>query len=139
MNFDKVAFAKFLEQAKGKRSINKFGADAEVDPGYISRLMRCLIDSPPSAIIIGKLADRAYNNVSREDLMTAAGYLENEKEDQLQGSKKTEVEIDPNINVAYLGGVKHELTPEVARRLKEDIELFKRLKEEFQKEKGKSN
>jgi len=46
----------------------------------------------------------------------------------------SEPDIPPNINVAYLDGVKHELTPEVARRLKEDIELFERLKKQFEKE-----
>jgi transcriptional regulator with XRE-family HTH domain len=36
---------------------------------------------------------------------------------------------DPKINVAYLDGVRYELTPEVVRRLKQDIELFNMLKE----------
>jgi len=49
-------------------------------------------------------------------------------------SPSSNPDIPPNINVAYLGGVKHELTPEVARRLKEDIELFERLKKQFEKE-----
>ncbi|MFK7692890.1 hypothetical protein [Paenibacillus sp. HJGM_3] len=126
MEFDKEAFSKLLELSKGKRSINKYGSDAGVDPGYISRLLRCLVDTPPSAAIISKLADKAHHNINREDFMKAAGYLEGEK----SNINQDDYEVDPNINVAYLGGVKHELTPEVARRLKEDIELFKRLKEQ---------
>jgi len=47
-----------------------------VDPGYISRLLRGLIDSAPSARVIKKLADAALNDVSVEDMLIAAGYLD---------------------------------------------------------------
>lgn len=76
MSFDKHRFAELLDTAKGNRSINKYGSDAGVDPGYISRLLRCLIDTPPSAAVISKLAARAYHSVSAEELMAAAGYLD---------------------------------------------------------------
>ena len=61
--------------AKGSRSINKFGNDAGVDPGYISRLLRGLVKNAPGAIIIKKLADVAWNGVSIQDLLGAAGYI----------------------------------------------------------------
>ncbi len=76
MKFDKKQFAKWLELAKGKRSINKYGNDSEVDPGYISRYLRGLIDQAPSANIIKKLALNAHNNISVEQLLAAAGYLD---------------------------------------------------------------
>ncbi|MCM3143086.1 XRE family transcriptional regulator [Brevibacillus sp. MER 51] len=76
MEFDKAEFARLLNLAKGTRSINKFGMDSGVDPGYISRLLRCLIENPPSALIIKKLAEKAHNDIAPETLMIAAGYIE---------------------------------------------------------------
>ncbi len=79
MGYDKKRFAELLEIAKGNnRSINKYGMDSNVDPGYISRLLRCLVDTPPSANVIKKLAEKAYNGVTINNLMAAAGYLEEE-------------------------------------------------------------
>ena len=72
-------FAELLSKAKGKRSINKYGFDSEVDAAYISRLLRGLIKKPPSAVIINKLAAKSHNNVTAEELMVAAGYIESEK------------------------------------------------------------
>jgi transcriptional regulator with XRE-family HTH domain len=78
----------------------------------------------PDQKTLNRLAD--YFEVSVDYLLGRA------EEPQAQS---LEDDFDPNINVAYLGGVKYELTPEVARRLKEDIELFKRLKEQHLKDK----
>lgn len=75
MSFDKDKFSQLLKQAKGTRSINNYGRISNVDPGYISRLLRCLVETPPSAVIINKLAERAHNEVSAEELMSAAGYI----------------------------------------------------------------
>ncbi|MBU5440659.1 hypothetical protein [Paenibacillus sp. MSJ-34] len=80
MSFNKEKFAALLGQAKGKRSINKFGVDTGVDPGYISRLMRSLVANAPSANVINKLASKADNQVSVRQLMEAAGYLEQPEE-----------------------------------------------------------
>lgn len=75
MYFDKQRFADLLKQAKGDRSINRYGIDSDVDPAYISRLLRCLVNNSPSATIIRKLADSAYSGVTVNELMIAAGYL----------------------------------------------------------------
>lgn len=75
MSFDTEQFADLLLRAKGDRSINRFGAAAGVDPGYISRLLRGLVTNAPSATVINRLADAAQNQVSAADLMHAAGYL----------------------------------------------------------------
>lgn len=76
MYFDKQCFADLLKQAKGERSINRYGADSGVDPAYISRLLRCMVNNSPSAAIIKKLADSAANEISVNKLMVAAGYLD---------------------------------------------------------------
>lgn len=74
--FDKEKFSTLLEKAKGQRGINEYGRDAGVSGAHISRLIRCLLDSPPSPQTIKKLADTAHNEVSYVDLMAAAGYFE---------------------------------------------------------------
>lgn len=51
--------------------------DAGVDPGYISRLLRGLVDNAPSAAVIKKLADAALTPVSTQEMLAAAGYLDN--------------------------------------------------------------
>jgi hypothetical protein len=76
LNFNKKLFADYLIKAKGNRSINKYGAITNVDPGYISRLIRQMIAAPPSAEIIKKLASKAYGDVTNEQLLSAAGYLD---------------------------------------------------------------
>lgn len=84
-NFDKDLFAKLLKEARGKRSINHYGALSNVDPSYISRLERNLVVNPPSPEIISKLAQRAYG-VTYEDFMEAAGYISMDKEYDKQES-----------------------------------------------------
>jgi len=65
-----------LTLAKGDKSINKYGIDSGVDAGYISRLLRGVVENAPSAMIIKKLADVASNGVGVQDLLVAAGYLD---------------------------------------------------------------
>ncbi|MGE5398179.1 MAG: hypothetical protein ACM3MK_11690 [Chitinophagales bacterium] len=83
MQYDIERLAGYLVLAKGSRSINKYGTETGVDPGYISRLMRGLIKTPPSASVLKRLAEKAYNGVSSLDLMVAAGYLETEENNSL--------------------------------------------------------
>jgi transcriptional regulator with XRE-family HTH domain len=73
--FDKHLFASVLSTAKGNRSINQFGIACDVDPGYLSRLLRGLLDNPPSPAILAKIAVQAHNDIGYEDLMCAAGLL----------------------------------------------------------------
>ena len=76
LNFDKQSFADLLALAKGERSINRYGTDCGVDPGYLSRLLRTMIDTAPSAMVIKKLANLAANGVTVQDLLFAAGYID---------------------------------------------------------------
>lgn len=75
MGFDKTAFATLLIQAKGDRSINEYALHSGVTAAHISRLSRALLDAPPSPQTIQKLADKAYNNVTYDDMMIAAGHI----------------------------------------------------------------
>jgi hypothetical protein len=73
--FNKEHFARVLAEAKGSRSINQFGIACDVDPGYLSRLLRGLLDNPPSPSILAKVAAQAHNGISYQDMMQAAGLL----------------------------------------------------------------
>lgn len=76
MAFDRKKFSLLLAKAKGDRSINSYGNLAKVDPGYISRLLRQKIETPPGPGVIKKLADFALSGVTYEELMGAAGHLQ---------------------------------------------------------------
>lgn len=76
LDFNKSYFSNSLKVAKGDRSINKYGNEAGVDPGYISRLLRGLVNNAPSAAVIKRLADASHNGVSAQEMMAAAGYLD---------------------------------------------------------------
>ncbi|MED4447556.1 MAG: hypothetical protein ACQEW2_12365 [Bacillota bacterium] len=73
--FNKEEFANLLERAKGERSINQFANETGVSAAHISRFLRQMIASPPTPETISKFAAKAYNEVTYQDLMVAAGHL----------------------------------------------------------------
>lgn len=75
--FDRDLFATLLELAKGNRSINQYAMHAGVSSAHISRLLRRMLTTPPESATIRKFAEKAYNGITYEDLMRAAGHLEN--------------------------------------------------------------
>lgn len=76
-NFNKQKFSELLIKAKGDRSLNQYASAANVDSGYLSRIINRKRNTPPSADIIKRLADAAQNNVTWMSLMEAAGYTNN--------------------------------------------------------------
>ncbi|WP_171804985.1 helix-turn-helix domain-containing protein [Mahella australiensis] len=74
--FDKEKFAELLNTAKGNRSIRKYADDSGISPAHISRLLRKITKVSPEPDTIRKLAEAAYNNVTYEDFMIAAGYID---------------------------------------------------------------
>ena len=75
MDFDEKEFSRLLALAKGsQRSINQYGKESSVDPGYISRFLRQKMKYPPSPKVILRLASHAYNGVTTDELMSTAGY-----------------------------------------------------------------
>lgn len=110
-NFNKEKFAALLEKAKGDRSINKYAEETSVSAAHISRFLRAMIDSPPTPETISKFADKAYNEVSYRDMMSAAGHIvvqENEVEKYSAFNRREEImkmEQDIlNIVISYLMG-----------------------------------
>ncbi|ADI00512.1 hypothetical protein [Salisediminibacterium selenitireducens] len=79
-HFNKTSFARLLDQAKGKRSINQYARDCGVSTAHISRFLRELVDSPPAPETILKLVSSAHGGVTYEELMDAAGHFIHKEE-----------------------------------------------------------
>jgi transcriptional regulator with XRE-family HTH domain len=67
-----------IEKAQGNRSQNEFAMHCGLSSGTLTRYKQKERQPQPSAL--QKIAKHAYNNVSYDDLMIAAGYLQ-EKND----------------------------------------------------------
>lgn len=108
MAFDKELFADLLKKAKGDRSINQYALHSGVSAAHISRLMRGLLDTPPNPDTIKLLSEKAYNGVTYEDLMAAAGHVNVD-------SKSECVDNDWNSKLP-------ELTPKEEKDIARDLE-----------------
>jgi len=87
INFDKSTFAILLENAKGDRSINQYANIADVSAAHISRLLRKLINTPPSPDTINKLSSVAANGVTYSDFMIAAGHIDDMTQENFTENK----------------------------------------------------
>lgn len=77
MEFDKERFAELLRRAQGRgRSLRRFAEEAGISASYISRLARGMREEPPTPEVIRKIADVAQNGVTYDDLMAAAGWID---------------------------------------------------------------
>jgi transcriptional regulator with XRE-family HTH domain len=81
--FNRAEFAALLDKAKGDRSINQYANETGVSAAHISRFLREMIDAPPTPETISKLAAKAYNEVTYQDLMVAAGHLARQYDDNI--------------------------------------------------------
>ncbi|MCB2308642.1 hypothetical protein LGL08_19055 [Clostridium estertheticum] len=96
--FDLVTFAILLEKAKGDRSINQYANTINISAAHISRLLRKLVKSPPSPDTISKFASGACNGVTYNDLMLAAGHIDDKTEGISTEKKQTQtVEKEKNF------------------------------------------
>ncbi|MBX4261270.1 hypothetical protein KTC96_06725 [Clostridium estertheticum] len=97
-NFDLITFAILLEKAKGDRSINQYANTINISAAHISRLLRKLVKSPPSPDTISKFASGACNGVTYNDLMLAAGHIDDKTEGISTEKKQTQtVEKEKNF------------------------------------------
>lgn len=64
-----------LYKSLGDRSWNQFAQNAGVDSGHLSRIKNGNFNKPPKPEFLSKLASKAHNGVTYEELMTASGYL----------------------------------------------------------------
>ncbi|MFZ5641772.1 MAG: LexA family protein [Bacillota bacterium] len=100
--FNKNEFARLLKIAMGDRSINQYALHSSVSATYISKLLRELVEKPPGAVIIKKLAEKAQNSILYEDLMRAAGHLTQEYDTGNMSDKFKETPLKYNCNTITL-------------------------------------
>ena len=82
MNEEYKKLVDLIKLAQGNRSLNQFALHCNVDSGHLSRIINLKFKNPPSPDFIKKIASKAQNNINYEDLMKAAGYIQ-DKEDSL--------------------------------------------------------
>jgi len=121
--FNKERFAKLLNKARGDRSINEFARQSMVSAAHISRLSRGLLDTPPSANTIQKLAQKSHN-VSYQEFMSAAGWDHiNEKSDGYLDMPTNDA-IEKEIFIAKESGI--DINYETAARMVENRRKYPR-------------
>lgn len=117
--FDKKSFALLINKAIGERSLNEYARQTGVSAAHISRLSRALLDTPPNPQTIKKLSDYAYNNISYNVLMNAAGYIEQHGD----GNTTPNPPPDFEIVATYRTDNSFDDLPEEAKK---EIEEFKK-------------
>jgi hypothetical protein len=128
-DFDKELFASLLIKAKGKRTLNNYARQSGVTGAHISRLSRALLDSPPTAPTIKKLADHAHNDVTYEKLMSAAGYMD-EDPDSTNSENTDDIRpLTPEEQVFFKDWDK--LSEEQQEKVKDYIRLLRLEAEQY--------
>ncbi|MFT9495486.1 hypothetical protein [Anaerosolibacter sp.] len=147
--YNKDLLSEILSKAQGDRSLNQYALNAGVDAGYLSRIMNKLRKTPPSPEILKKLAAKAYNGITYEELMVACGYIQEtidhegytehvfrnedgELIDITQIAKKMHEKDKKWANTAYR--VATELPPEVREKIDEYAHF---MLEKYEKESKK--
>lgn len=74
--FDKKTFKKLLLKSMGELNATEYSKQSGVNRTYISKLLNEKMDNPPSPEILRGLASVAKNDVTYNDFMKAAGYIE---------------------------------------------------------------
>lgn len=78
--FDQDLFAELLKKALGPHSAYRYAKEVSVSRGHISLLLGKKTNTPPTPETISKLASKAYNNITYDDLMMAAGHIAGHKD-----------------------------------------------------------
>lgn len=103
--FDKNRFSELLKKAKGTRSINQYALESGVSAAHISRLLRGLLDTPPSPDIIEKLSEISLNGVNYYELMDAAGHISGHVEKKIKSPYDVDYTLyDENGNIQKIRG-----------------------------------
>lgn len=98
--FNPELLIELIKKAQGDRTLNQFAQHCSIDPGNLSRIINNKNKQAPKPDTLKKIAAHAYNDVSYEELMGAAGHIATadiveSKESIL--SKKDEKDIEKRI------------------------------------------
>ncbi|KXS37986.1 MAG: hypothetical protein AWU54_2248 [Candidatus Frackibacter sp. T328-2] len=91
--FNKERFKNLIKKAQGDRTQREFAKDSGVNRTYISKIINKKLDSPPNPEILKELSKVAQNNVTYQDLMEAAGYLESVLIDEIKSEEEKKIEM----------------------------------------------
>lgn len=78
--FKREEFKYLLEKAIGSRSYKEYADECKINRTYISKFVNMKLKNPPSPSVIKNLADHAREGVTYEQLMIAAGYIDDPQE-----------------------------------------------------------
>jgi transcriptional regulator with XRE-family HTH domain len=115
MNNDFGKYLTSVRENSGFKSQRQLALEANISPATLSRIEAGTQHPQPETL---KILARYLKNVAYEDLLAAAGYLNEDK-------KTVENE---DLNIAFFGGRKEELSEEEAAHLEESLEMFRLLK-----------
>lgn len=73
--FDKIKFSDCLIKLRGSRNNTELANESGVSRAYISGYINQNIPNPPSIQILKQLSNVSYNNITIDNLMEAADYL----------------------------------------------------------------
>jgi transcriptional regulator with XRE-family HTH domain len=73
-----------IKQAQGDRSLNQFALNCNVNAGHLSRVLNGKFVNPPTPDFLKKISQHAYNEVTYDNLMEAAGYTVNDIKTELE-------------------------------------------------------
>lgn len=73
--FNQEKFRDLLLKARGNRTNEEYAQQSGVSRPYISAYLNLKRNEPPSPEVIRRLASVAYNDVTYDDLMEAAGHI----------------------------------------------------------------
>lgn len=73
--FNKKLFSELLLKIKGTRTLTKFAEETGTSIAHLSRMVNEKLDSAPSPETLKKLLSKSQGNVTYEELMMAAGYI----------------------------------------------------------------
>jgi transcriptional regulator with XRE-family HTH domain len=132
--FQKEKFRDCLLQARGKRTNETFSKESGVSRAYISAYLNLKRNDPPTPEIIRRLAKASKNNVTYENLMIAAGFLdENYYIDSSYIKEESSEKVYNNNKNIMLDDIES-LSPESKKELEKYIQLLK-LKDTLDKSK----
>lgn len=80
MSFNKRIFSILLEKAKGDRSWRQFAMDCDISYIQIRKLALCGQENAPRIKLIQKIAQNAAGGIGLQELLFAAGKLDQNEE-----------------------------------------------------------
>lgn len=80
--FNSELLIQLIRNAQGNRSLNQFSQGCGIDSGNLSRILNNKNKQAPKPETLRRIANNAYNGVTYEGLMDAAGHI------SLEGSEK---------------------------------------------------